>query len=466
MTHTAVSPSPVSLLGGLLLALAAGSASAALPIAVDGQPLPSLAPMVKQAAPAIVNIATVGTQELPSGGPFDDPFFRRFFGTPEDGSPQPRTRPTQSLGSGVIVNAREGLILTNHHVIEGADEINITLLDETQLSAELVGSDPGSDIAVLRVDGKGLSEVTPADSDELEVGDFVVAIGNPFGFKHTVTSGIVSGLGRTGLNAESYEDFIQTDASINPGNSGGALLNLRGELVGINSAIISGTGGNIGIGFAIPMNMAQSIMEQILEFGEVRRGLLGVNIYDVTPRFAEAYDIQVEEGAVVSQVVEGSAAAKAGIEPGDVVVSVNGEKVKGAADLRNKIGLMRIDDKVKIGVVRDGREKTYTATLGSRATPVEPVRVADLHPGLQGAEITDLTDEFADYRNAEGGVVVMSIEQNSPAAQRGLEPGDLITHVNKKPIEDFDAFREATEGTNTLILRVQRGGTRLLLPIF
>ncbi len=458
MTQTAVSPTATSLLGGLLLAFAAGSAGAALPIAVDGQPLPSLAPMVKQAAPAIVNIATVGTQELPNSGPFDDPFFRRFFGTPEDGAPQPRTRtrPTQSLGSGVIVNAREGLILTNHHVIEGADEINITLLDETQLSAELVGSDPGSDIAVLRVKGNGLSEVTPADSDAIEVGDFVVAIGNPFGFKHTVTSGIVSGLGRTGLNAESYEDFIQTDASINPGNSGGALLNLRGELVGINSAIISGTGGNIGIGFAIPVNMAQSIMEQILEFGEVRRGLLGVNIYDVTPRVAEAYGIEVDEGALVVQVVEGSAAQKAGIETGDVVVSVNSEKVKSASDLRNKIGLMRIDDRVKIGIVRDGDKKTYTATLGSRATPTEPVRVADLHPGLQGAEIAD----------AEGGVLVINIEQNSPAAQRGLEAGDLITHVNKKPIEGNDAFREATEGSNTLILRIQRGSTRLLLPIF
>src|SRR5262245_55747542 len=280
-------------------------ASAALPSSVEGAPVPTLAPMVKRVSPAIVNISASGTVDIRKQNPlFDDPFFRKFFQIPDE----ELKRPTQSLGSGVIVDAAKGLILTNHHVVEAADKINVTLLDNRQLTAEVIGSDEGSDIAVLKIPAENLQQIELGDSDALEVGDFVVAIGNPFGFSHTVTSGIVSALGRHGLNPEGYEDFIQTDASINPGNSGGALINLRGELIGINSAIISGSGGNIGIGFAIPINMARAVMQQLVQYGEVRRGQLGVQILDVTPQIAEASGLDVSEGALVSQVGPGSAA--------------------------------------------------------------------------------------------------------------------------------------------------------------
>ncbi|HZN58770.1 MAG TPA: trypsin-like peptidase domain-containing protein, partial [Planctomycetota bacterium] len=308
-------PRIAGVLAGLLLI--AQPAGAALPAAVEGAPVPTLAPMVKRVSPAIVNISASGTVDMRRQNPlFDDPFFRKFFQIPDE----QLQRPTQSLGSGVIVDAAKGLILTNYHVVEGADQINVTLLDNRQVTAEIIGSDEGSDIAVLKIPANHIDQIELGDSDALEVGDFVVAIGNPFGFSHTVTSGIVSALGRHGLNPEGYEDFIQTDASINPGNSGGALINLRGELIGINSAIISGSGGNIGIGFAIPINMARAVMQQLVQYGEVRRGQLGVQILDVTPQIAEASGLDVSEGALVSQVVPNSPAEQAGVETGDVIV--------------------------------------------------------------------------------------------------------------------------------------------------
>src|SRR5277367_4003945 len=288
----------------------------------DAAPMPSLAPMVKRVSPSVVNIATRGTiKEQPGRNPLlDDPFFRRFFDTPPDA--RPHERQFRSAGSGVIVDAKNGYIITNHHVVENASEITITLLDNRTFTAKVIGSDEGADVAVLQAKQPNLIAMALGDSAKLEVGDYVVAIGNPFGLQHTVTAGIVSALGRTGINPDGYEDFIQTDASINPGNSGGALVNLRGELVGINSAILSRSGGNIGIGFAIPVNMVKGVMEQLIKYGQVKRGVLGVQLYNVTPDIAKEFGLTETTGALVAGVAQGSAADRAGIKTGDIIVSL------------------------------------------------------------------------------------------------------------------------------------------------
>src|SRR5581483_3850817 len=337
----------------MLVAVIAPPAPAAMPAAVGDTPVPSLSPIVKKVSPAVVNIATRGTirDRGPQNPLLDDPFFRRFFDVPPESGP--RERPFQTAGSGVIFDAKAGYIVTNAHVVENASEITVTLQDGRDLKAEIVGSDEPSDVAVLKVKQDGLTQINLGDSSKVEVGDFVVAIGNPFGLAHTVTSGIISGLSRSGINPDGFEDFIQTDASINPGNSGGALVNLKGELIGINTAILSRSGGNIGIGFAIPVNMAHSVMDQLLKYGSVKRGLLGVSIYNVTPDIAQLYGLGDTPGALVSQVVEGSPADKAGIKTGDVITSVNGQNVKSNTELRNAIGMLRVVDKVDIGIVRD-----------------------------------------------------------------------------------------------------------------
>ncbi len=449
---------------GLWLALSLAITShAALPVSVDGQDMPTLAPMIERAAPAVVNIATSGSVEVQSfRNPFmDDPFFRRFF----EGAPdQPQRRNTQSAGSGVIVDAGRGYVITNAHVIENADEITVTLQDDRTFSAEVIGTDPASDIAVIKIEPDDLAEIPFSDSEQARVGDFVVAIGNPFGLGHTVTSGIVSALGRSGLNPNGYEDFIQTDASINPGNSGGALVNLRGELVGVNSAILTRSGGNIGIGFAIPTNMIRSVMDQLLEFGEVRRGLLGVNIYTVTPDIAKAYGVDEISGALVSQVVPGSAAEQAGIEAGDIVTQVNDEKIKSATELRNAIGLQRAGSKVKLELVRDGRTRNVTAILGETAVQAEPVTAAEIHQGLAGAELTDADPNDPESGGTEG-VLVSAVAEGSPAAQRGLRAGDVIIAVNRRRVDGVDVLREVAEGSQSLLLNIRRGSTALLLPI-
>jgi Do/DeqQ family serine protease len=339
------------------------SARAALPVAVGEQVLPTLAPMLERVTPAVVNIATEGRVRLPRNPLLEDPFFRHFFNLPN----QPLERRTQSLGSGVVVDARNGYIVTNQHVIENAQSITVTLRDGRQLSAKIIGSDPDSDLAVIQVPTSGLTALSLADSDTLRVGDFVVAIGNPFGLGQTVTSGIVSALGRTGLGIEGYEDFIQTDASINPGNSGGALVNLAGELVGINTAILAPSGGNVGIGFAIPVNMVSQVMGQIVKYGEVRRGQLGVTVQDLTPQLARAFGISEYQGAVIAQVQPNSAAARGGLKAGDVVMAINDKPVRNSGTLKNLIGLLPVGEEVKLDILREGKPLTVTVRIQAPA---------------------------------------------------------------------------------------------------
>ena len=435
-------------------------ALAALPAQLGGQPVPSLAPLVREASPAVVNIATRGTVDSPTNPFMDDPFFRRFFGVP----PQQRQREVRSAGSGVIVDAGNGYIITNHHVIENADEIEIFLKDNRSLSAKVVGSDPGTDIAVIQVeDVQGLVQMPLGNSDKIEVGDFVVAIGNPFGLQHTVTSGIVSALGRTGISRDGYEDFIQTDASINPGNSGGALIDLEGRLIGINSAIFSGSGGNIGIGFAIPVNIAKTIMAQLLEFGEVRRGLLGVSISDVTAETAEALGLDDEiQGALVQEVVSDSAAETAGIEVGDVIVAVDGEEITSAADLRTTVGLRRSGETVRIEVLREGKRRRMSATL-TELSSMQQVAAGDIHPGLEGAELTNYEGQEGKFEGR--GILIETLEAGSPAALRGLRPNDIIATVNRVRVRSVRELREVAEDQSLLILGIRRGSRDLLLQI-
>ncbi|NNM13570.1 MAG: DegQ family serine endoprotease, partial [Gammaproteobacteria bacterium] len=432
------------------------SHNAALPDMVNGQTVPSLAPVIKRSSPAVVNIQTRGSVEAGNNlNPFfSDPFFEEFFGRRRQ---QPQRRETQSAGSGVIVDAKQGIILTNHHVIDNADEILVQLQDGSEYEAEKIGSDKGSDIGVLKIKAKDLSQLSIADSDDLQVGDFVVAIGNPFGFGHTVTSGIVSGLSRSGLSRDAYEDFIQTDAAINPGNSGGALINLKGELVGINAAIISRSGGNLGIGFAIPSNMAKSIMQQIMEHGEVKRGLLGVTIQDVTDEHVEALKLKSNKGASILSVTPGSAAEEAGLQPLDVVTRINDEEIDGSADLRNTVGLLREGDKVSIEYYRDGKRKNVKVRLGSNKTLDAKTSAKDVHPKLVGVEFGEVTEQS--QAGDVKGVRVVSIEANS-RARRFLVEGDIITHVGRRPavkVNSVKEFSEAVEGQNILIFRIQRG---------
>lgn len=345
-------------------------AQAALPVSIEGTPLPTLAPMLEEVTPAVVNIATEGRIRIRENPLLSDPFFRRFFNIPD----MPLERKTESLGSGVIMDARRGLMVTNNHVIANAEQIAVKLRDGRRLQAELIGTDPETDIAVIKIDAKDLTAVRVADSERLRVGDFVVAIGNPFGLGQTVTSGIISALGRSGLGIEGYEDFIQTDASINPGNSGGALVNLRGELIGINTAIFSQSGGNVGIGFAIPSNMVNRVIEHLVRHGEVKRGAIGVQLQDLTPELAKAFDVAAQGGAVVVSVVPDSEADRGGLRAGDVVVGVDGKRVRDASDVRNRIGLLRVGETVRFEVLREGSLKTIIIKVGERlsATEIHP----------------------------------------------------------------------------------------------
>jgi Do/DeqQ family serine protease len=437
-------------------ALIGGPVYAAVPV-VDAAPLPSLAPMVKRVSPSVVNIATRGTIKEKPGqrNPLlDDPFFRRFFDVPPDS--KPRERQFQSAGSGVIVDAKNGYIITNFHVVENASEITVTLLDNRSFTAKVVGSDEGADVAVLQVKQPNLVAMLLGDSGKLEVGDYVVAIGNPFGLSHTVTAGIVSALSRTGINPDGYEDFIQTDASINPGNSGGALVNLRGELVGVNSAILSGSGGNIGIGFAIPVNLVKNVMDQLIKFGQVKRGVLGVNLYSVTSDIAKEFGVAESTGALVAGVAQGSAADHAGIKTGDIITSINGVTKKDPGELRYAIGLLHVGDKVDIGLLRDGKPRTVTAIIAERSD-VETANAVDINKGLEGADLADAPDG--------AGVLVKTLQDGSPAAQNGLRANDLIVGVGRTTVTNTKSFRDAAKGASVLVLNVRRGSNALLIPI-
>lgn len=421
----------------------------------QGETLPTLAPMLEKTVPGVVNVFTRTRVAVSQNPLLADPFFRRFFNIPE----QPRERLQQSLGSGVVVDAKKGYIMTNHHVIEGADEISVNLTDSRTLKAKLVGSDPETDIAVLQVEAKNLTALPLSDSDKTRVGDFVVAIGNPFGLGQTVTSGIISAKGRSGLGIEGYEDFIQTDASINPGNSGGALVNLRGELVGVNTAILSKSGGNVGIGFAIPINMAREIMTQLIEHGEVRRGALGAQAQDLTPELASAFNISRQQGAVVTQVTKDSPADKAGLQVGDVITELNGSPVQDATDVRNRIGLLRIGQHVEMKIVRDGKSKNLRAVV--EAPELTTLAGDKLDPRLAGAVLANLAEETA--RGQVHGVVVAEVAPASPAMIAGLRKGDVIVQANRKAVSDLDSLRVAVKGSDTLLLNVQRRGGALFL---
>ena len=431
-----------------------GVNAAALPLKDSlGRSLPSLAPMVEQVSPAVVNIATYA--DVRRQNPLmQDPFFRRFFDVPEQRSQRRAT----SAGSGVIVDADNGYVLTNTHVLRGADEVEITLKNGRGLKAELVGADKQTDLAVLQVDGDNLTELELADSSQLKVGDFVVAIGNPFGLGQTVTSGIVSALGRTGLGKTRYENFIQTDASINPGNSGGALVNLRGELVGINTAILSpGGGGNVGIGFAIPANMARSVMQQLIEHGEVRRGVLGVGIQTVNAELAEAFDLERDSGVVITRVHEGSSADQAGLQPGDVVTAVNGDPVKKAQQLQNKVGLSPVGEEIDLRILRDGEEQTVTAEISQPETG-STIGGGDISRHLAGAQLRNLAP--GETSGTRQGVVVAEVERGSRAWRARLRPGDVILRANRQPASNLESLRAAVDDPDgALMLKVNRKGS-------
>ena len=437
-------------------------ANAALPGSLNGSEMPSLAPLVDKTSPAVVNIRTKATLTAPSNPLMQDAFFRRFFGVPEG---RQRQREVSAAGSGVIVDAEKGYILTNHHVINKADEIEVFLNDDRALEATVIGSDEGTDIAVIQVKNPAnLTQMRLGNSDKLRVGDFVLAIGNPFGLEHTVTSGIVSALGRRGIQRDGYEDFIQTDASINPGNSGGALINLNGELVGINSAIYSSNGGNIGIGFAIPVNIAESIMAQILEFGEVKRGLLGVSIRDFSAETAEALGIETDNyhGALVEEVFPDSPAEQAGIEVGDVITAVDGKTISGAGDLRTTIGLKRSGEAVKVTVQREGKRLRFNVTLDELKT--EPELVAgEIHQGLAGATFSTYDGESQPYDGE--GVIIDSVAEGSPAEYRGLQPDDVIVLVNRRPVASVSDLQQLAQDQNLLVLKIYRGRRPLLRTI-
>jgi len=442
-----------------VLSAAAALAQAAMPLPPDARGLPTLAPMLAQVTPAVVNISVMTRDPAESNPLLQDPFFRRFFNIPD----QPRGE--QSAGSGVIVDAAQGLVLTNHHVIRDAQEIVVILKDRRQLKARLVGTDPGTDIALLHIPAGGLTAIRLGDSDAISVGDFVVAIGNPFGIGQTVTSGIVSALGRSGLGIEGYEDFIQTDASINPGNSGGALVNLKGELVGVNTAILGPSGGNVGIGFAVPANMARQVMAQIQRYGEMRRGRLGVTTTDLTHESARQLGVKATEGAVVTAVEPGSPADKAGLRKGDVLLAANGRPVRGSADMRNRVGLTPIGEEVTLTVERPGSGRSEM-----RARVGEPFAVTgsagEAVPQLAGARVANIEPGMPMYGSVEG-VIVVSVEQNSAAALRGLRAGDIVYGVNRRRVRSVGEFLGALRGAAEGALRISllRGEYRITLII-
>ena len=419
----------------------------------------TLAPMLERVVPGVVNISTRAQVRVRQNPLLSDPLFRRFFGFDDT----PQQRETQSTGSGVIVDAKAGYVLTNYHVIQEADEILVTLQDGRQFAASLVGVDSEVDLAVIKIKPERLTAVPFGDSGQLRVGDFVVAIGNPFGLGQTVTSGIVSALGRSGLGIEGYEDFIQTDASINPGNSGGPLVNLRGELVGVNTAIVGGSGGNIGIGFAIPSNMTRAIMTQLIEYGEVRRGQIGVMVQDVSPELAQAFGLQGFGGAVVVRVEPDSPADRVGLRSGDVVTAVNGRSIRNSSALRNAIAILRVGTEVTLDTLRNGRQRRVRTVL------VEPERQVlegrEASQRLAGATLGPI-DAGHPWVGRIEGVMVESVEQGSPAWLAGLRQGDVIISINRQKVRSVaDVSPAVALYPRRLLLNIVRGDANLFLVI-
>ncbi|RMC33010.1 Do family serine endopeptidase [Paracoccus siganidrum] len=424
------------------------------------QPLPqdggvtTIAPMLSRVTPAVVNIAVVSETPAISNPLYNDPYFRRFFDLRD-----PPMRRQMSAGSGVIVDAENGYVLTNHHVVAEASAISVTLKDGRQLQARLVGADQATEIALLRIEAEGLTALEIGDSDRLQVGDFVAAIGNPFGLGQTVTSGIVSALGRSGISREGYEDFIQTDASINPGNSGGALVTLDGRLVGINTAILTPAGGNIGIGFAVPSNMAVAVMQQLIQHGEVRRGRLGIGMHDLTPDLAEALELGGVHGAVIANVEPDSPADKAGLKAGDVVTAIDGAPVQGATHLRNRLGLTPVGSPVQLTVRRAGSAQEIGLTM-----TVEAASSGDFAgTPLDGARLRDASRAEA-RRAGAAGIMVESVEPDSLAASAGLRRGDMIVAANRLRVASVADLREMVAGGRPIAaLELIRDGRRIFM---
>jgi len=427
-------------------------------------------PVVRSAAPAVVNISSsrvVNTSQ--SEEQLNDPFLKRFFG--EDFRQQfrtPRERREHSLGSGVIVN-QNGYVLTNSHVVDGATDIKVALSDAREFDGKVVGVDPGTDIAVLKIEADHLATLPFADSSKVEVGDLALAMGNPFGVGRTVTMGIVSAIQRGNLGIEDYEDFIQTDASINPGNSGGALVNVRGELIGINTAILSPSGGNLGIGFAVPSNMARSVMDQIIKTGKVTRGFMGVSMQDITPDIATAMKLNARKGALIGGVETNSPAARAGLQPGDVILEFNGKAVVDSRELRLSISALAPGTAINMRVLRNAETKNVTMTLGDMPitkaavnTREKPSPSDDGEPKL-GIAVSELTPEIRQQLELPPdtkGIVVADVQEGGLAAEAGLQPGDVIQEVNRKPIHNYSDFRlqVMNRGDKPLLLRVNREG--------
>ena len=435
-----------TLLFGFLLSLGFG-AQAVLPLKdSQGKGLPTLAPMLEQVNPAVVNIATYSTRQVVNPL-LQDPFFRRFFDIPNERLRPQQRRSQTSAGSGVIVDAKAGTIITNFHVIAGADEIQISLTDGRRFEATLVGADPEVDIAVLNIEAQQLTELAIRDSDQLRVGDFVVAIGNPFGLGQTITTGVVSALGRSGLGIEGYENFIQTDASINPGNSGGALVDLNGDLVGINTAIIAPGGGNIGIGFAIPSNMMRQVANQILGTGNVSRGQIGISIQEITPQLRQAFQLENgQSGVLVTGVNQGSPAAKAGLKTGDVILSVDGKPTQDVAQLRSRIAFAPIDRDIQLEIIRNGTPKMLPVRVEQER---QTLTSTSFHPQLEGAKFE---------ANSRGsGVLISAVTVNSPAARAGLMKDDIVLSVNRRGVNSIEQFERVVKTSRgDLMLQIQR----------
>ncbi|MFW0699313.1 serine endoprotease DegQ [Pantoea sp. R13S299] len=439
---------------GMSLA-AAPDAMATLPAQIAGQPLPSLAPMLEKVLPAVVSVHVEGTDSGAQAQDIPEPL-KRFFGQMPGGNTQPQ--PFEGLGSGVIIDAAKGYVLTNNHVVNGADKINVQLGDGSEYEAKLIGHDEQTDIALIQIQGaKNLTQVKVADSDQLKVGDFAVAIGNPFGLGQTATSGIISALGRSGLNLEGLENFIQTDAAINRGNSGGALVNLNGELIGINTAILASSGGNIGIGFAIPSDMAMNLAQQLIKYGEVKRGQLGIKGTEMTADMAKAFNVDAQRGAFVSEVLPQSAAQKAGVKSGDIITSINDKPITSFAELRVKVGTTPPGEQVKLGLLREGKPLTVTVTLEQSSQTTASAQL--MSPALQGATLSD-----GQTKTGDKGVKVDTIEKGTPAEQVGLQKDDVIIGVNRSRVQNIAELRKILEGKPpVLALNVVRGDETIYL---